>query len=127
VHTDPPECLSCGTCCFSTLERYVPVSGDDHARLADAAEQLVVWVENRAYLRIEDGHCAALAVDATSARFVCTVYARRPQICRDLERGSPQCAGELEAKRDRPAALVTRLGRALTSPAPLASRGKVRG
>ena len=23
-----PECLACGTCCFSTLERYVPVAGD---------------------------------------------------------------------------------------------------
>jgi len=103
---DPPACLSCGTCCFSTLERYVPVSGDDHARLGDAADELVVWIGNRAYLRLEEGHCAALAIDRDAARFFCTVYERRPEICRALERGSPQCAGELSAKRERPLALL---------------------
>jgi uncharacterized protein len=102
MSSDPPECLSCGTCCFSTLERYVPVSGDDHARLAGSADRLVTWVENRAYMRIEEGHCAALSIDAEHARFVCAVYDERPQVCRDLERGSPQCAGELAAKRERP-------------------------
>lgn len=106
---DLPPCLSCGTCCFSTLERYVPVSGDDHARLGDDADHLVVWLENRAYLRIEDGHCAALEVDRDRALFVCTIYDRRPQTCRDLERGSPQCAGELATKRGRPLALLRRL------------------
>jgi uncharacterized protein len=112
---DPPACLSCGTCCFSTLERYVPVSGDDHARLGDAADELVTWVGNRAYLRLEDGHCAALAIETTrpgtsidrgAARFICTVYERRPQICRALERGSPECAGELSTKGERPVALL---------------------
>jgi uncharacterized protein len=102
----PPECLSCGACCFSTLDRYVPVSGDDHARLGDDAERLVVWIENRAYLRLEEAHCAALAIDVARARFVCTVYERRPQVCRDLERGSPACAGEREAKGERPQALL---------------------
>jgi hypothetical protein len=37
-----PECLACGTCCFSNLEMYVRVSGDDHARLAERAEELAV-------------------------------------------------------------------------------------
>ena len=87
------------------------MSGDDHARLAEAAERLVVWLGNRAYLRIEGGHCAALAIDVPGARFMCTVYADRPQVCRDLERGSAQCAGEIETKRERPAALLTRLVR----------------
>ena len=111
---DLPGCLACGTCCFSTLPRYVPVSGDDHARLGEAAERLVHWEENRAYLRLEDGHCAALAIDPTRGDFVCTVYAQRPQICRDLERGSPQCEGERDAKSDRPP-------RALLAAAALAS------
>jgi hypothetical protein len=97
-----PDCLACGACCFSTLSRYAPVTGDDYARLGDAAARLVTWEENRAYMRIEDGHCAALAIDETSGRFVCTVYATRPSICRDLARGSPQCAGERLAKADRP-------------------------
>ena len=111
MSADLPECLSCGTCCFSTLERYVPVSGDDHARLGDAADDLVVWIENRAYLRIESGHCAALAIDRARGLFVCTVYERRPQVCRDLERGSPQCEGELSAKRERPPLALLELRR----------------
>jgi Fe-S-cluster containining protein len=111
-----PACLSCGTCCFSTLERYVPVSGDDYARLGEASEALVVWVENRAYLRLEDGHCAALEVDAEQRLFTCSVYERRPGICRELARGSPQCSGERDAKSERPR-------RALIAAAALGRRG----
>jgi Fe-S-cluster containining protein len=96
---DVPECLSCGTCCFSTLERYVRVTGDDYERLGDRAESLTQFIGNRAYLRMEDGHCAALRVEA--GRFVCTAYDARPAVCRDLERGSPECLGEIATKRDR--------------------------
>jgi|SRR5579883_2064443 Fe-S-cluster containining protein len=97
-----PECLSCGTCCFSNLETYVRVTGDDHARLGARAEELVVFVGNRAYMRMVDGRCAALRVDRAARRFVCDVYEARPATCRDLARGSPSCLGELATKRDRP-------------------------
>jgi uncharacterized protein len=30
--------------------------------------------------------------------FFCTIYERRPQICRDLARGSPECEGERATK-----------------------------
>jgi Fe-S-cluster containining protein len=99
---DTPQCLACGACCFSRLDRYVPVDGDDHARLGDAAEELVTWIGNRAYMRMEDGHCAALRVDREARRFVCTVYEARPRTCRDLARGSPECAGERATKGERP-------------------------
>jgi Fe-S-cluster containining protein len=99
---DAPECLACGTCCFSTLSRYVPVTGDDYARLGDLATTLVEWEENRAYMRIEDGHCAALRVDLAQRQFVCTVYEARPETCRALARGSPECAGERATKGERP-------------------------
>ena len=97
-----PECLRCGTCCFSALETYVRVSGEDFARLGDAAGALVAWSGNRAYMRMRDGHCAALRVDASAGAFVCTAYERRPRICRDLERGSPECQGEIAVKGERP-------------------------
>ena len=109
---EPPvrECLACGTCCFSTLERYVPVTGDDYTRLGEeAAERLVHWIGNRAYLRIEDGHCAALTIDPEGRRFVCSTYETRPAICRELERGSPACRGEIATKGERP---LLALGRA---------------
>jgi uncharacterized protein len=101
-----PECTACGVCCFSTLDRYVEVTGDDHARLGDDADRLAHFIGNRAYMRIVDGHCAALTVDLEGRRFWCTVYDRRPEVCRDLERGSPACAGERATKGDRPRILL---------------------
>ena len=101
---DLPECLACGTCCFSRDPRYVRVSGDDHARLGEDAERLTVFIGNRAYMRMEDGHCAALVIDREARRFVCTVYETRPETCRALERGSPACEGERVEKGGRPRA-----------------------
>ena len=97
-----PECLACGACCFSRLETYVSVTGDDHARLGERADELVRFDGNRAYMRMVDGHCAALRIEKASGQFVCGAYETRPQICRDLARGSGACRGEIATKRDRP-------------------------
>jgi uncharacterized protein len=97
----PSDCRTCGVCCFSTLDRYLRISGDDYERLGEDAEAMVRFIENRAYMRIMDGRCVALRIDCC-AGFLCSIYDRRPQTCRDLERGSPQCAGELAEKSARP-------------------------
>jgi Fe-S-cluster containining protein len=97
----PSDCRLCGVCCFSTLDRYLRVSGDDYERLGDRADALVQFIENRAYMRMRDGHCAALLLHEAGG-FSCSVYDRRPDNCRDLQRGSPQCAGELATKAHRP-------------------------
>lgn len=58
-------------------------------------------------MRMVDGHCASLEIRPLpngAREFFCRVYDRRPQICRDLGRGTPQCLGELEAKAERVAA-----------------------
>jgi len=107
-----PPCVACGACCFSSLPTYVRVTGDDHARLGDRAEALTSFVGNRCYMRMEDGHCGALAIDATG-QFVCSVYALRPEVCRALERESPQCDAERAQKSER---AVTTLLRQRTSP-----------
>lgn len=106
--TSVPECLACGACCFSQLERYVRVSGADYERLGGLAEELVSFDGHRAYLRMVDGHCAALVVDASSGQFVCSAYEARPQTCRDLARGSAECRAERDAKADRPLAILRR-------------------
>jgi hypothetical protein len=98
------NCLQCGVCCHSFLETYVRVTGDDWDRLGADAERVAHFIGNRAYLRMHEGHCAALDVRITEnggREFFCTVYAQRPQVCRDLDRGSPECDGELQAKRER--------------------------
>jgi hypothetical protein len=86
------------------------VTGDDYTRLGEAVDDLVVFIGNRAYMRLANGHCAALRVEL-EGRFVCTVYATRPDACRDLERESPQCAGELFTKSGRAAARLVELRR----------------
>lgn len=96
-----PECGRCGRCCFSAAEAYVPVRGEDWSRLADAAERVAHFIGNRAFMRMAGGHCAALqvnrGVDGPSV-FFCTVYEHRPQVCRDLARGSPQCEADRASK-----------------------------
>jgi Fe-S-cluster containining protein len=98
---DPPACWFCGVCCFSTLDRYVRVSGDDHARLGDRAASLVHFIGNRAYMQMAEGRCAALALDQ-AGRWLCSVYDHRPEVCRALERGSRACSAERALKGERP-------------------------
>ena len=88
------------------------VTGEDWSRLGPEAPRLAHFIGHRAYLRMTDGHCAALALrpdPATGAtHHVCTIYERRPQVCRDLARGSPECEAEIALKGDRPAAATKR-------------------
>ena len=80
------------------------VTGADWERLGVEVERVAHFIGHRAYLKMHDGHCAALDVRTTAdgaREFFCTVYERRPQVCRDLARGSPECEGELLAKAER--------------------------
>jgi len=88
------------------LPTYVRVNGEDWARLGDTAERVAHFIGHRAYMKMSDGHCAALDVRCSvegEAEFFCTIYEQRPQVCRDLARGSPECQGELATKRGRTA------------------------
>lgn len=102
--TGAGECLRCGVCCYSKLPTYVRVGGDDWARLGAEAERWAQFIGHRAYLRMQDGHCLALerrpAPEGGVIHF-CTIYAQRPQVCRDLQCGSPECAGERATKAAR--------------------------
>lgn len=89
------------------LETYVRVTGDDYERLGERAEDLVRFDGNRAYMRMADGHCAALRLERRSGQLVCSAYKTRPETCRDLARGSGACLGEIAGKHDRPQALLT--------------------
>ncbi len=106
---DIPGCLACGACCFSSLEMYIWISGDDHARMGDLADTFTHFIENRCYMLIVDDHCAALSIDTRTSEFTCAIYEHRPSICRDLERGSPPCLFEHSIKTERSAAALRRL------------------
>jgi len=100
----PDNCLCCGVCCFSHLDTYVRVTGDDWERLGVEAARLAHFIGHRAYMKMTGGHCAALQLrrlDGGATEFFCSIYDNRPQVCRDLARGSPECAGERASKSDR--------------------------
>jgi Fe-S-cluster containining protein len=84
------------------------VEGTDHARIGDARDALTIFIGNRCYMRMHEGHCAALVVDVRTRRFVCSIYANRPRVCRDLERASPACQAEIHEKSDRPLTALRR-------------------
>ena len=98
----PADCRSCGACCFSDSPTYVRLLGDDWAALGPDADRWAWFVGNRAYLRMEAGHCAALVWRRDSGSgevsFHCSIYERRPTLCRELGRGSPECDAERERK-----------------------------
>ena len=104
-----PACLDCGTCCFSTLPEYLRVFGIDLDRMDDRAQALTHFIGNRCYMKMVKGHCAALEVEPSSGRFVCSAYEQRPDVCRALERASPQCSAEIHEKGNRPRALLVLL------------------
>lgn len=77
------------------------VTGEDWARLGEQADAVAHFIGHRAFMRMRDGHCVALEIRREAgdeADYFCAVYDRRPQICRDLMRGSPECAGERATK-----------------------------
>jgi len=111
----PADCRTCGVCCYSDSAEYVWVTDFDWTELGPEAETLAHFIGNHAFMKMKDGHCTALRVTRAAngtAEFFCTIYERRPQICRELGRGSPECLGELETKS-------AAVGRAVAAPRPL--------
>jgi hypothetical protein len=84
--------------------------GFDHARLAERAHDLTLFIGNRCYMKMAQGHCAALVLDLGTRRFVCSVYETRPTVCRELARDSGECSAEIHEKAERPPALLQLLG-----------------
>ena len=68
----------------------MPVTGDDYARLGADSERWVTWQNNRAFMHMQGGQ----------PHFACQIYERRPQTCRDLARGSPQCEADWAQKAE---------------------------
>lgn len=107
------SCTACGTCCFSDLPEYVRVFGIDWDRFDDRARSFAEFRENKCYMRIEDGRCAALLIEPEAKTFHCAIYEVRPDVCRSLEPGSGGCRGEIATKLERPLIAVERLLRKL--------------
>ncbi len=83
----PAEELSCASCeaCCCRLEVML-MGGDDVPPALTAQDRWGGWVMRR----LGDGWCAALDRDTLR----CTIYARRPFICREFEVGDYECLEE---------------------------------
>jgi len=76
------------------------VTGDDYARLGEFAAEPAHFIGNRAFMRMEANHCAALGFDPATRTFACTIYETRPEVCRELQNSSPACQAERLTKAD---------------------------
>ena len=82
-----PACAGCGQCCHLLVEL---VAGDE-----DVPEELVVEHSGvRCLDQHGDGACVAL--DPTTR--LCTIYDRRPQVCRQFDRGVALCHAILQKR-----------------------------
>jgi Fe-S-cluster containining protein len=78
------SCASCEACCCR-LE--VLLMGDDDVAVGlTAQDRWGGWVMRR----LDDGWCAALDRNT----LLCTIYERRPGVCRDFEVGASGCIEE---------------------------------
>jgi uncharacterized protein len=101
VDASVPECTACGTCCFSHTTDYLTVAGVDYERLGSDAPHFVQFQGQHAFMKMHEGHCAALVLEPLTGRYLCSIYERRPDVCRWLERGSGQCRAERHEKSEQ--------------------------
>jgi len=85
------DCTTCGACCVGLQ---VTLSPADEARLS--ADEVLSLTEVDAEGRVRsmkqvtpEGDCIALR--RQGERFVCAIYERRPDACREFEESSRRC------------------------------------
>lgn len=90
------DCTTCGACCTSEVYgegAFVTVYGADAERFTP--EELEPEAQGCAFLRVVPhgpGEVRCLFLQGElGERCGCTAYARRPQVCRDFEAGTPAC------------------------------------
>jgi Fe-S-cluster containining protein len=78
-HPDLPACAGCGRCCHLVVE----------LRPGDVVPEEFVVEHAGARCMDQRGNGACVALDP--ATMLCTIYADRPQTCRDFNRGETLC------------------------------------
>ena len=78
-HLDLPACAGCGRCCHLVVE----------LRAGDIVPEAFVVEHDGVRCLEQHGDGACVALDPTTR--LCTIYADRPQTCRDFNRGAALC------------------------------------
>lgn len=82
--TAPLLCSNCQACCCLLPVLLMPEDNPPAELVVTDEHGLTVLA------KADDGWCVALDRDS----FRCTIYARRPQVCRDFAEGGRECADE---------------------------------
>lgn len=85
----PDSCKGCGACCSHLSVELIPGKDDVPDYMTEFVKDYAVDVE--VMKQRTDGRCIALGKDN-----ICTIYNRRPQVCKDFERGKPECIRSIE-------------------------------
>lgn len=102
-----PDCRTCGACCLSeyeNLKTYIPLLDADLERFTPAMKRRLVVLDRmglpnlgvKRYSRGTQRICA-LHTGRVGYRSACTIYERRPEVCREFQPGSEAC---LYARKD---------------------------
>jgi uncharacterized protein len=82
-----PACVGCGNCCHLLVEL---------ALVDDVPAEFVVEHDG---VRCMDQHGDGACVALDSVARLCTIYDRRPQVCRDFKRGESLCRRAVFGRR----------------------------
>ncbi len=101
-------CSTCAACCCQLEVMLITDTGVPE-RFIDTDD----W-GGEVMLRLDDGWCAALDRNT----MMCTIYEKRPLICREFEMGAPECIEERQGFRRRIAGLKLSQYQCGSKPAP---------
>jgi uncharacterized protein len=98
---DFPQCLDCGACCHTHNPQLVELLGTDAVEVP--AQYVEAGPEGTFHMQmVEDKAHDCLVCSALGEKNACKIYARRPFLCREFERGSPECRQAIaDMKRKR--------------------------
>ena len=82
-------CANCEACCCRLEVMLITETG-----VPDRFIEIDMW-GGRKMMRLEDGWCAALDRNT----MLCTIYEKRPWICREFPMGEYECISERVANR----------------------------
>lgn len=89
----PADCETCGECCRSDSATFVQLNPEDVQRLGRERTRLTQQLEGQTYMKMVAGACAAL--DTSEGLSRCSIYDKRPELCREFQQSSPECRGVL--------------------------------
>jgi Fe-S-cluster containining protein len=84
-----PDCLECGACCHSINPTLVELLGVDRVAIPDRYGESDA--EGGSHMRMSACESGGFVCSALGEKNACRIYERRPFLCREFERGSPEC------------------------------------